>query len=152
MCLVAKKMKENERKWDRKRRKRYEPGCASEFSIICVFSQIAHNRLRNRRVALSVNEVRKVAETLRSNSSARRQIQSWPTSPEIPEPHKSTRNRSPSPLSYPKSMNFFGLYRDLIGLFVLAFNYCFWVFVLCAGMRLLLSFLIVWIVLFGCCG
>ena len=37
MCLVAKKMKENERKWDRKRRKRYEPGCASEFSIICVF-------------------------------------------------------------------------------------------------------------------
>ena len=37
MCLVAKKMKENERKWDRKRRKRYEPGCASGFSIVCVF-------------------------------------------------------------------------------------------------------------------
>ncbi|KAK7818693.1 cdt1-like protein a [Quercus suber] len=59
-------------------------------------TQLPRNRLRNRGVALSVNEVRKVAETLRPNSSARRQIQSWPTSPEIPEPHKSKK-----PLPHP---------------------------------------------------
>ncbi|XP_050251536.1 CDT1-like protein b isoform X2 [Quercus robur] len=40
---------------------------------------------RNRVVALSVKEARKVAKTLRPNSSARRHIQ---FSPEIPEPHK----------------------------------------------------------------
>ncbi|KAF3966785.1 hypothetical protein CMV_009147 [Castanea mollissima] len=58
------------------------------------------NRLRNRGVALSVNEVRKVAETLRPNSSARRQIQSWgPTSPKIPQPHKSNK-----PLPHPTKL------------------------------------------------
>ena len=49
----------------------------------------------------------------RSNPGQPPQKSPSPTSP---------RNRSPSPLSCPKSMNFFGLYGDLIGLFVLAFN------------------------------
>ncbi|GMY06218.1 CDT1-like protein b [Fagus crenata] len=40
-------------------------------------------RLRNRGVALSINEVRKVADTLRPKS-ARRQIQSWPDAAETP--------------------------------------------------------------------
>ena len=106
MCLVAKKMKENERKWDRKRRKRYEPGCASEFSIICVFSQIAHNRLRNRRVALSVNEVRKVAETLRTNSSARTDpiLANLPRNPRAPQVHKKPL---PQPTKLPEKYELF---------------------------------------------
>ena len=78
----------------------------------------AHTAPRNRGVALSVNEVRKVAETLRPNSPSEGRSNPPQKSPTLTSP----RNRSPSPGSYPKSMNFFGLYGDLIGLFVLAFN------------------------------
>ncbi|XP_030933693.1 CDT1-like protein a, chloroplastic [Quercus lobata] len=70
------------------------------------------NRLRNRGVALSVNEVRKVAKTLRPNSSARRQIQSWgPTSPKIPEPHKS-KKPLPQPTKLPEKYEILAQFFD----------------------------------------
>ena len=50
-------------------------------------TQLPRNRLRNRGVALSVNEVRKVAETLRTNSSARTDpiLANLPRNPRAPQ-------------------------------------------------------------------
>ncbi|XP_030934019.1 CDT1-like protein a, chloroplastic isoform X2 [Quercus lobata] len=62
-----------------------EPSSSSKSKSKKQPTRLPRNCLRNRVVALSVKEARKVAETLRPNSSARRQIQS---SSEIPEPHK----------------------------------------------------------------
>nr|POF09136.1 cdt1-like protein a, chloroplastic [Quercus suber] len=57
------------------------PGQLSSKTLEKQPTQLPRNR--------GVNEVRKVAETLRPNSSARRQIQSWgPTTPEIPEKYE----------------------------------------------------------------
>ncbi|KAK9990795.1 hypothetical protein SO802_025780 [Lithocarpus litseifolius] len=68
---------------------------------------------RNRGVALSISEVRKVTETLRPNSSsARRQIQSWPTSPEIPEPPYKSKKPLPQPTKLPEKCEILAQFFD----------------------------------------
>ncbi|KAK9993478.1 hypothetical protein SO802_023181 [Lithocarpus litseifolius] len=91
---------------------RFEPVMSCSDTVNDAAIDWDFNRLHNRGVTLSVNEVRKVAKTLHPNSSARRQIQSrGPTSPEIPKPHKS-KKLLPQPTKLPEKYEILAQFFD----------------------------------------